>query len=109
MLKNCIIICVFFLSFLCEVCISVAEGAVKDVGIQLADNPAMQFVARTPPASVSVSGDFEVRKGFTLIESLDEFRAAIKRDRQKIRMKPGGVSCGKAGSSDKSFSASCRA
>lgn len=33
--------------------------------------------------------DFETKKGYRLIETLDEFRAAIKKDRQKIRLKPG--------------------
>lgn len=37
-----------------------------------------------------VSADtFEIREGFTLVKTLDEFRAAIKKDNQNIRMKPG--------------------
>ncbi len=61
----------------------------KDPGLQLAENPPMQVIARTPPPPPRPSEKFEVRPGFTLIGTLDEFRGAIKRDGQKIRMKPG--------------------
>jgi hypothetical protein len=60
----------------------------KDLGLQLAENPPMQTISRTPPPPVT-TGTYEVREGFTLIETLREFRAAIKKDGQKIRMKPG--------------------
>ncbi len=61
----------------------------KDTGLQLAENPPMQVVTRTPPAPPAVTGDFEVRDGFRVITTLKEFRAASKKDGQKIRMKPG--------------------
>lgn len=61
----------------------------KNLGVQLAENPPMQTITRTPPPPAPVSEAFEIRDGFTLVETLDTFRAAIKRDNQRIRMKPG--------------------
>jgi len=61
----------------------------RDLGIQLAQNPPMQTISRTPPDPDPITEKFEIRRGFTLIETLDDFRAAIKKDNQKIRMKPG--------------------
>ena len=49
----------------------------------------MQLIMREAPPLPEPTEDFEVREGFTLIDSLDDFRAAIKRDNQKIRLKPG--------------------
>jgi len=61
----------------------------KDLGVQLAENPPMQVISKTPPLPAAIRDTFEIREGFTLIETLDEFRAAIKKDNRKIRMKPG--------------------
>jgi len=61
----------------------------KDIGLQLEGNPPMKVITRAPPAPAEITDEFEIRKGFTLIRSLDEFRAAIKKSGQKIRMKPG--------------------
>jgi hypothetical protein len=61
----------------------------KDLGLQLAENPPMHVIARTPPAPAPLDKEFEIRDGFTLIETLDKFRDAIKNNNQKIRMKPG--------------------
>jgi len=61
----------------------------KDPGVQLAENPPMHVISRTPPVPAPITDTFEIRKGYTLIKTLDEFRAAIKKDNQKIRMKPG--------------------
>lgn len=58
-------------------------------GLQLAENPPMRVITREPPPPDPVTGKFEIRKGYTLIDSLDGFRAAIKKSNQKIRMKPG--------------------
>ena len=60
-----------------------------DLAFQLPENPPMQLLMREAPPLPEPTEDFEVRDGFTLIDSLDDFRAAIKRDNQKIRMKPG--------------------
>lgn len=49
----------------------------------------MQAIFREPPVPPAATDDFEIREGFSLIDTLDEFRAAIKKDGQKIRMKPG--------------------
>ena len=49
----------------------------------------MQTIAKTPPAPPPITDTFEVREGFTLIRTLDELRATIKKDGQRIRMKPG--------------------
>lgn len=73
---------------------AVASGALyaqqqKDLGMQLAENPPMQTIYREPPEPASNPENFEVRHGFRVIDSLDEFRAAIKQNRQKIRMRPG--------------------
>ncbi|MCO6042551.1 hypothetical protein NG895_01395 [Aeoliella sp. ICT_H6.2] len=60
-----------------------------NVGLQRAKNPPMQTVSREPPVLPDPQEPFEVRDDFTLIESLDEFRAAIKASGQKVRLKPG--------------------
>jgi len=49
----------------------------------------MQTISKTPPAPPPIADSFGIREGFTLIKTLDEFRAAIKKDGQRIRMKPG--------------------
>jgi hypothetical protein len=61
----------------------------KGLGVQFAGNPPMQVISKTPPAPAVIKETFEIREGFTLVKTLDEFRAAIKKDKQKIRMKPG--------------------
>ncbi|MHC4177023.1 MAG: hypothetical protein ACYSWU_05935 [Planctomycetota bacterium] len=61
----------------------------KDLGLQLAENPPMRVISKTPPAPAPITDTFEIREGFTLIETLREFRAVIKQDNHKIRMKPG--------------------
>jgi hypothetical protein len=63
--------------------------AKKDLGVQLAENPPMQTLSKAPPEPSPNPDDFEIREGFVLIETLDELRAAIKKDGQKVRMKPG--------------------
>lgn len=62
----------------------------------------MEIVARTPPLP-AINDDFEVKPGFRLTESLDEFRAAIKKSQQKVRIKPGIYRAKKA---DPSYSGS---
>ena len=77
---------------LCVVFVVILQSnliAAKDLGVQLAENPAMEVMSRMPTEPAAITGKFEIRKGFTLVESLDDFRAAIKKDNQKIRMKPG--------------------
>ncbi|MHC4284414.1 MAG: hypothetical protein ACYSWZ_15790 [Planctomycetota bacterium] len=61
----------------------------KDLGVQLAENPPMQVISKTPPAATAIKETFDVRDGFVLIKTLDEFRVAIKKDNKKVRMKPG--------------------
>jgi hypothetical protein len=60
-----------------------------DLGLQLAENPPMRTIHRTPPPAPPPAKEFEVRDGFTLVDTLDGFRDAIREDGQKIRMKPG--------------------
>lgn len=61
----------------------------QDAHLQHPENPPMQVVAEPTPALPETDGEFEVREGFQLIASLQEFREAIKQDNQKIRLKPG--------------------
>ncbi|MDF7808068.1 hypothetical protein P4E94_11510 [Pontiellaceae bacterium B12219] len=61
----------------------------KNVGLQLAENPPMELIFTPAPEPEPVTDDFEVRPGYILIDSLDQFRAAIKKNGLKIRMKPG--------------------
>lgn len=61
----------------------------KDLGLQLEENPPMLTISRRPPAPPVATDTFEVREGFALITTLAEFRGAIKRDGQKVRLKPG--------------------
>jgi hypothetical protein len=58
-------------------------------GFQFLENPPMQVIAHEPPPPEPATADFEVRPGYVLIDSLDEFRQAIKLSGRKIRMKPG--------------------
>jgi len=61
----------------------------KNLGLQLAENPPMRVISKTPPEPAPITDEFEIRAGFSLVKTLDEFRAAIKNDNQKIRMQPG--------------------
>lgn len=61
----------------------------KDTGIQLADNPPMQLIMRSPPEPTKPGDEFEIREGFRLLSTLEAFRTATKLDGQKIRLKPG--------------------
>jgi hypothetical protein len=61
----------------------------KNSGLQLAENPPMELVYTPAPEPVPVTDDFEIRPGYVLIDSLDQFRMAIKKNGLKIRMKPG--------------------
>lgn len=63
--------------------------AEKNPGLQFSENPPMQVITKTPPEPTPAAEKFEIRDGFTLVETLDEFRVVIKKDNQKIRMKPG--------------------
>jgi len=80
--------CAFLLAGQLLLPVAAAE-AEKDLGLQLSENPVMQTIAEEPPVPPDATETFETRKGFTLIRTLDEFGAAIKKDGQKIRMKPG--------------------
>ena len=42
----------------------------RDLGIQLAENPPMQIISRTPPVPAPMSDDVEIRPGFKLIKTL---------------------------------------
>ncbi len=66
-----------------------ADEGVKKPGLQRAENPPMQSITRTPPEPRTDADNFEVRPGFVVIDSLDQFRALSKMDHQRIRMKPG--------------------
>ncbi|MEP4077154.1 hypothetical protein [Haloferula sp.] len=66
-----------------------AQDDVFDPGLQYTENPPMVVNARRPPPLPEPTEDFEIRRGYRLIKSLDEFRQAIKMNGQKIRMKPG--------------------
>jgi len=69
--------------------VSLGQHAAFDPGLQYAENPPMVVNTRVPPEPAKATEKFEVRKGFRVIESLDEFRKAIKMSGQKVRMKPG--------------------
>ena len=60
-----------------------------DPGLQHLKNPPMVVQTRTPPPLPKPTEDFDMKPGFRLITTLDEFRSAIKKDSQKIRLKPG--------------------
>ncbi len=69
--------------------VSLAGAEALNPGLQLTDNPPMEILAEAPPTPAPVADDFEIREGFRLIQTLEEFRAVIKKDGQKVRMKPG--------------------
>ena len=60
-----------------------------DSGLQYLENPPMVLNARVPTPPPEPTEDFEIRSGYRLIETLDEFREVTKKSHQKIRMKPG--------------------
>ncbi len=62
---------------------------VKDLSLQREENSPMVVLTRTPPDPEPNPDDFPVREGFKTVDSLDDFREALKRDDQKIRLKPG--------------------
>ena len=72
----------------CLVLLPASAEEEKNLGLQLAENAPMRVISKTPPAPAPITDTFEIRAGFTLIETLDEFRAAIKKHGQRIRMKP---------------------
>jgi len=57
----------------------------KDLGIQLPENPPMRTISRTPTPPITAKA-FKVSKGFYVLDTLDEFRAAIKKNGQKTRI-----------------------
>ena len=57
--------------------------------LQHAENLPIAIISKTPPQPNPNPQDFQIREDFTLIESLDDFRRAIKQDNQKIRLRPG--------------------
>lgn len=65
------------------------QRALPDSALQHAENPPMQVIVRDPPEPPEIPEIFEVKPGYTLIASLEEFREAIQKSNQKIRMKPG--------------------
>ena len=65
-----------------------AEGK-QNPGLQRAENSPMRTISKSPPEPSPNPDDFEVRPGFRVIDSLEELRATIKNNGQKIRMKPG--------------------
>jgi len=87
MLHKNIHVCCFAVSVLVTIT-SLAQEK-KDLGLQLAENPRMQVITTEPPQPLPVTETFDIRDGFTLIKTLDEFRAVIKKNGQKIRLKPG--------------------
>lgn len=60
-----------------------------DPGLQHAQNPPMVVNARQPPPPPEPTEDFEIRDGYRLITTLDEFREVTKQSHGRIRMKPG--------------------
>lgn len=66
-----------------------AQDDAFDPGLQYTDNPPMVVNTRQPPPLPEPTEDFEVRRGFRVISTLDEFREVTKKSNQKIRMKPG--------------------
>lgn len=61
----------------------------KNEELQYGENPQMEVLTREPPSLPLPTKNFDIRKGYTLISTLDEFREVIKKSNQKIRMKPG--------------------
>ena len=49
-----------------------------DPGLQYLENPAMVVQTRTPPPLPKPTEKFDIKPGFRLITTIDEFRAAIK-------------------------------
>lgn len=91
-MKTSLLLLLFFLTG-CATSIretgTMGDAKEPDLGLQLAENPPMQVVTRTPPPLPLPTGEFEIRDGFRLVDTLDGFREAIRQDGQKIRMRPG--------------------
>ena len=67
----------------------IAQDDAFDPGLQEIKNPPMVVNTRQPPPLPEATEKFEIRQGYKLITTIEEFREAIKKDNQKIRMKPG--------------------
>lgn len=68
---------------------SEAQDDAFDPGLQHTENPPMVVNARLPPPPPEPTEEFEIREGYRLITTLDEFREVTKQNNGKIRMKPG--------------------
>ncbi len=66
-----------------------AQEEADHAGLQLTANPPMRVNRRDPPPLPAIPETFEILPGFTLVATLDDFRKAIQKSHQKIRMKPG--------------------
>ncbi|MHC4559430.1 MAG: hypothetical protein ACYS80_19220 [Planctomycetota bacterium] len=82
-MKYCNIFLAFLLTCGLDSKTTLAEEK-KEHGVQFAENLPMQVFSKTPPIPAPITDTFKIRKGYTLIKMLDEFRAAIKKDNQKI-------------------------
>lgn len=84
-LKSYLTICIFIITSRWLL----ADTAIADPGLQLMENPQMEVITRPPNPRPLATEEFEIRKGYVLIDSLDELRIVMQKNNQKIRMKPG--------------------
>jgi len=65
------------------------EARDVDMGLQEKENPPMFVRTRPAPPPPTPTKDFEIRSGYRLVSTLDEFLTTLTKSKQKIRVKPG--------------------
>jgi len=70
-MKYCPIFLAFLLTCGLDSKTTLAEEK-KDLGTQFAENPPMQVISKTPPAPPAIEETFEIREGFTVIDTTVE-------------------------------------
>ena len=61
----------------------------KYTGIQHELNPPMRVLGTPAPSANIPEGPFQTHAGFVIVDSLEKLRETLKKDNQKIRLKPG--------------------
>ena len=61
----------------------------KYTGIQHELNPPMRVLGTPAPSANIPEGAFQTYTGFIIVDSLDKLCETLKKDNQKIRLKPG--------------------
>ncbi|MBK1829880.1 hypothetical protein JIN77_04030 [Verrucomicrobiaceae bacterium R5-34] len=78
-----------FAFMLASPCLAQESTMKPHSALQYAENPPMEVITRMPPPLPKATEKFDIRPGYKLITTMNEFRDAIRQSNQKIRLKPG--------------------